>query len=129
MLKGVEEFALQLLAGTVKGIPGGGTYRCKCLGMGKSPQVALWPPARLHCGGDGRRGEGGERGRVLKVGHDKPRRGGVFVRESSVDFELGSGQTSYCCPEEILFGGSGDFQGRYFCVYPRAWLSQMAGTL
>lgn len=32
-----------------------------------------------------------------------------FPRESLIDFKLGSGQTSYCCPEEILLAESQDF--------------------
>lgn len=37
----------------------------------------------------------------------------VFFRgESLIDFELESGQPSYCCPEEILLAGRQDFQGR-----------------
>lgn len=37
-----------------------------------------------------------------------------FLRESLIGFKFRSGQTSYCCSEEILLAESQDFQGRYF---------------
>lgn len=34
------------------------------------------------------------------------RRGDLVLRESLIGFNLGSRQTSYCCPEEILLAES-----------------------
>lgn len=49
----------------------------------------------------------------------------IFLRGSLIGFKLGSGQTSYCCPGEILLAGCEDFQGRYFYFYSRGWKSQL----